>query len=103
MEACTDFILHVTHPPNPNRPLTNVRTPNQEAGRPLFDRVNCGMPQTDQCMAAGHCPIRACSGCHAIDPSGNPQSAVPGFFGTTGNASFDFAPQFLKVPHLRNV
>jgi DNA-binding beta-propeller fold protein YncE len=103
MEAFTDFILQITYPPNPHRPLDNVLTPDQEAGRQLFDRINCGIPQTDECLAAGNCPPRACSGCHTIDPSSNPQTAMPGFFGTTGNASFGFNPQFFKVPHLRNV
>lgn len=103
MEAFTDFILQVTYPPNPNRPLSNVLTPDQEAGRQLFDFVNCGIPQTDACLAAGNCPIRACSGCHVIDPQSNPQTAAPGSFGTGGVASFDFATEFLKTPHLRNL
>src|SRR5262249_6060892 len=90
MEAFTDFILQITYPPNPNRPLTNVLTPVQEAGRQLFDRVNCGIPQSDQCLAAGNCPPNACSNCHTLDPSGNPQTAAPGFFGTSGNSSFGF-------------
>jgi len=37
MDAFTDFILRVTYPPNPNRPLNNVLTADQEAGRKLFD------------------------------------------------------------------
>src|SRR5262249_28760918 len=40
MDAFTDFILQVTYPPNPNRPLDNVLTADQEAGRQLFDVVN---------------------------------------------------------------
>src|SRR6185295_1821722 len=44
MDAFTDFILQVTYPPNPNRRLDNVLTADQEAGRRLFDSVNCGIP-----------------------------------------------------------
>ena len=33
MDAFTDFILQVRYPPNPIRPLDNVLTPDQEAGR----------------------------------------------------------------------
>jgi DNA-binding beta-propeller fold protein YncE len=103
MEAFTDFILQITYPPNPNRPLTNVLTPSQEAGRQLFDHVNCGIPQTDECLAAGNCPPNACSNCHTLEPHSNPQTARPGFFGTAGHASFAFVPQLFKIPHLRNV
>jgi hypothetical protein len=103
MEAFTDFILQITYPPNPNRPLTNVLTPIQEAGRQLFDHVNCGIPQTDECLAAGNCPPNTCSNCHTLDPHSNPQTARPGFFGTTGNSSFGFNPQLFKIPHLRNI
>ena len=103
MQAFTDFIMQIIYPPNPHRPLNNVLTPTQEAGRQLFDRVNCGIPQTDACLVAGNCPVNACSNCHTINPQSNPQTARPGFFGTTGNSSFGFIPQLLKIPHLRNV
>ncbi len=44
MEAFTDFVLKITYPPNPNRPLNNVLTAEQAAGRRLFNTVNCGIP-----------------------------------------------------------
>ncbi len=99
MDAFTDFILQVTYPPNPNRPLDNVLTADQEAGRRLFDSVSCGIPA---CLD-GTCPTLRCASCHTIDPSGNPGTAAPGFFGTSGNSSFAFNEQLFKIPHLRNL
>jgi DNA-binding beta-propeller fold protein YncE len=99
MDAFTDFILQVTYPPNPNRPLDNVLTPDQDAGRQLFDSVNCGVPA---CLD-GSCAILTCASCHPIDPNGNPGTAAPGFFGTTGLYSFDFNTELFKIPHLRNL
>ena len=37
-----------------------------------------------------------------MSPNGNPGTAAPGFFGTTGRYVFDFNPELFKVPHLRN-
>ncbi|HTQ81232.1 MAG TPA: hypothetical protein VMM92_14635 [Thermoanaerobaculia bacterium] len=99
MNAFTDFILRVTYPPNPNRPLNNVLTPDQEAGRQLFNTVNCGIPSAPQFNGA----TLTCASCHVIDPQANPNSAAPGFFGTSGGSSFDFNPQLFKAPHLRNL
>jgi DNA-binding beta-propeller fold protein YncE len=91
MEAFTDFILQVTYPPNPIRALDNSLTPEQQAGHDLFtsDRI--------------FFTSKACHECHTLDPQGNPGTAAPGFFGTSGLSSFDFQPQLLKVPHLRNL
>ena len=98
MDAFTDFILQITYPPNPNRPLDNVLTADQDAGRQLFDNVNCGIPA---CLD-GSCATLTCVSCHTVDPNGNPGTAAPGFFGTTGLSSFAFNPQLFKIPH-RNV
>ena len=97
MEAFTDFILQITYPPNPNRRLDNVLTADQDAGRQLFDRVNCGIPSAPELNGA----VLTCSSCHTIDPNANPGTAKPGFFGTSGLSGFDFNPQLLKTPHLR--
>ena len=97
MEAFTDFILQVRYPPNPNRPLDNVLTIDQEAGRQLFERTNCGIPDPN-----GVRNVLTCTTCHAIDPRANPGTAAPGFFGSTGASTFDFQTQLFKVPHLRN-
>jgi DNA-binding beta-propeller fold protein YncE len=99
MNAFTDFVLRITYPPNPNRPLNNVLTPDQEAGRRLFDTVNCGIPSAPEFNGA----VLTCTGCHAIDPNANPGSAAPGLFGSNARGSFDFNPQLFKAPHLRNL
>jgi DNA-binding beta-propeller fold protein YncE len=99
MAAFTDFILRVTYPPNPNRRIDNVLTPDQEAGRRLFDTLNCGIPSAPELNGA----VLTCSSCHVINPNANPGTAAPGFFGTAGLSSFDFNPQLFKVPHLRNL
>ena len=98
MEAFTDFALRITYPPNPNRPLDNVLTPDQEAGRQLFDTVNCGIPSAPDFNGA----ILTCESCHKIDPNANPGTEAPGLFGSNGRGSFDFSPQLFKAPHLRN-
>jgi hypothetical protein len=98
MDAFTDYILQVTYPPNPIRPLDNSLTPDQAAGEHLFSTVNCGIPT---CLD-GTCPPQSCTGCHTLDPTGNPGTAAPGFFGTSGFSSFDFN-LLAKVPHLRNL
>jgi DNA-binding beta-propeller fold protein YncE len=101
MDAFTDFILQVTYPPNPFRPLDNVLTADQDAGRQLFESVNCGIPAPG-CLDGG-CPVLTCVSCHTLDPNGNPGTAAPGFFGTSGFSTFAFNPQLFKVPHFRNV
>lgn len=88
MEALTDFILQVTYPPNPVRQLDNTLTADQQAGRQLFEVIDCG--------------LAICKNCHTLDPDGNPGTDAPGFFGATGAATFDFQPQLMKIPHLRN-
>jgi DNA-binding beta-propeller fold protein YncE len=90
MDAFTDFILEVTYPPNPIRALDNSLTPQQQEGRDLF-------------LSPRKFDSQACTTCHALDPHGNPGSSHPGLFGTSGLSSTDFAPQVVKVPHLRNL
>ncbi|HEX3763601.1 MAG TPA: hypothetical protein VHW23_33120, partial [Kofleriaceae bacterium] len=98
MDAFTDFILQVRYPPNPIRALDNTLTAEQEAGRQRFMGVNCGIPAPD-----GRLNALTCISCHVIDPAGNPTTAVPGFFGTTGLYTFEGEVQLFKVPHLRNL
>jgi DNA-binding beta-propeller fold protein YncE len=99
MDAFTDFILRVTYPPNPNRRIDNVLTPDQEAGNRLFNTINCGIPSAPEFNGA----VLTCESCHKIDPKANPGSEAPGLFGSSGLTSFDFNPQLFKAPHLRNV
>jgi DNA-binding beta-propeller fold protein YncE len=98
MNAFADFVFRITYPPNPNRRIDNVLTADQEAGRRLFNTVNCGIPSAPEFNGA----VLTCSSCHVIDPNANPGTAAPGFFGTSGGSSFDFNPQLFKAPHLRN-
>ncbi len=84
MQKFTDFILQVTYPPNPIRALDNSLTPDQSAGRNFF--LNSSPSDVFQ----------TCTGCHRLDPPA-------GFFGSDGFSSFEFEPQFMKIPHLRNV
>lgn len=92
MTAFTDFILELTYPPNPIRALDNSLTAEQEFGRDLF----FNRPVSDG--------ITECAGCHVTDPDGNRGlTDKPGFFGTDGAFAFDFIPQVMKTPHLRNL
>jgi hypothetical protein len=45
-----------------------------------------------------------CNGCHTLDRAGNAELGVdrPGFFGTSGQYTFENVSQLMKVPHLRN-
>jgi DNA-binding beta-propeller fold protein YncE len=90
MEAFIDFALRLSYPPNPIRNLDNSLTPDQQVGYQEFFTRNANT-------------IATCIGCHALDPKANPESAAPGFFGTDGKIAFDFNPQLLKTPHLRNM
>jgi DNA-binding beta-propeller fold protein YncE len=98
MAAFTDFILQVRYPPNPNRPLDNALVGDQEVGRQLFEGTVCGIPDLNDSPDA-----LKCASCHTMDPGGNPGTAAPGFFGTTGRSSFGFNDQLFKIPHLRNI
>jgi DNA-binding beta-propeller fold protein YncE len=98
MDAFTDFILQVVYPPNPNRPLDGAFTPDQEIGRQLFETTNCGLPS-----AEGPDHVLRCASCHTLDPDGNPGTAQPGFFGTSGLSGIAGNPQLFKVPQLRNL
>jgi DNA-binding beta-propeller fold protein YncE len=89
MEAFTDFILEVTYPPNPIRALDNSLTPQQQQGSDLF-------------FGARKFDSQTCTRCHVVDANANPDSDHPGFFGTSGLSATDFAPQVVKVPHMRN-
>ena len=99
MEAFTEFILKVTYPPNPNRPLNNVLTADQAAGRRLFNTINCGIPSAPEFNGA----VLTCASCHTIDHKANPESEAPGLFGSSIMTSFDFNPQLFKAAHLRNL
>lgn len=78
LEALTEFVLAITPPPNPFRPLDGSLTAEQEQGREAFFQAGCVE-------------------CHALDQA-------RGHFGTASSAAINaVAPQFMKVPHLRNI
>jgi YVTN family beta-propeller protein len=83
MDAFRDFILEVTYPPNPIRALDNSLTATEAAGRFRYFNGNTDF-------------VTTCNGCHTLDPG-------QGFFGTSGQTTFENEPQMLKVPHLRNM
>jgi hypothetical protein len=83
MQAFTDFILEVTLPPNPIRPLDGSLTPDEAAGRNFFLNVTSDI-------------FAPCNGCHLLNPP-------TGAFGTNGFSSFENEPQDFKIPHLRNL
>jgi len=99
MDAFTDFILQVTYPPNPNQPLDGTLTAAQAAGRDLFETFPFANPSCPD----GSCGTLTCATCHTIDPDSNRGTPAPGTFGTLGFQTFDFRPQLLKIPHLRNL
>jgi DNA-binding beta-propeller fold protein YncE len=83
MTQFTDFILQVMQPPNPVRNLDDSLTDSQSAGHDFY------MFQISDFVAT-------CNGCHVLDPAS-------GFFGTSGQSSFEGEPQHMKVPQLRNM
>ncbi len=84
MDAFTNFILQVTYPPNPNRPLDNVLTPSQQRGSDFFfNNISTAT-------------VLTCNACHTIDPAN-------GLFGSSGLMSFELETQDFKIPHLRNM
>jgi hypothetical protein len=96
MQKFTDFVLQLTYPPNPIRSLDNSLTPEEEAGRELFE---------DKLLGLG---VVSCRDCHATDRAGNAEHGVerPGFFGTDGSSVLGIlglGGQSFKVPHFRNL
>jgi hypothetical protein len=93
MQAFTAFMLQLTYPPNPIRALDNTLTPAQQAGRDAYVHGPGSILLTQ----------RTCIGCHTLDPTANSGASAPGFFGTDGQANFDFGAGAMKIPHLRNL
>ena len=83
MQQFTDFALQIMLPPNPIRALNNSLTTAQQNGADLFTVPNMDGPAS-------------CEGCHELDPS-------LGFFGTSGDQTFENEPQTFKVSHMRNL
>ncbi len=83
MQAFTDFILEVTYPPNPIRPLDNTPSSDGQLGETFyFNQITDGGT--------------TCNGCHELDPA-------TGAFGGAGASSFEGETQEFKIAHLRNL
>jgi DNA-binding beta-propeller fold protein YncE len=83
MQGFTDFALQIMLPPNPIRALDNSLNSAQQDGADRFNLLNMDGPAS-------------CEGCHELDPS-------RGFFGTSGDQTFEGEPQTFKVAHMRNL
>ena len=66
------------------RDKLNLTTPDEAGGLAFFFS---GVPSD---------VFSTCNVCHVLD-------TFAGFFGSNGNSSFEFEPQNLKIPHLRNL
>jgi hypothetical protein len=86
MQAFTDFVLQLTYPPNPIRPLDNSLSGDEVSGAFAGQNIFNG-PITDA--------VAACRGCHHLDRS-------QGFFGSAGFSTFENEEMEFKVAHLRN-
>lgn len=83
MELFRDFILTVVYPPNPNAPLDGSLTPQQAAGKAIFDSSG-----NRRVLGGDGDP---CASCHTLP------------LGADGQASFEGLNQDFKVAHLRNL
>ena len=68
-------------------------------------REDCSVTEIAACRLRVTDTFETCNGCHRLDRDGNAEFSVyrPGFFGTSGEYSFENESQILKVPHLRNL
>jgi hypothetical protein len=87
----------------------NLRTLADEAARGSgeFHDILLGCDPREQyaCALRVTDSVQTCHGCHTLNPQGNAEYDVyrPGFFGTSGDYSFELESQSMKVPHLRNM
>ena len=83
MVQFTNFALQLMLPPNPIRALDNSLSTQEFAGLNEFSEPF-------------HDGIAACKTCHELNPS-------QGWFGTSGDQTFEGEPQSFKVAHMRNL
>ncbi len=86
MQLFANFALQLMLPPNPIRDLDNSLSGDAALGEGVFGGPTA--PNSDT--------ITTCDGCHDLNPS-------EGFFGTSGDQTFEGEPQFMKVAHMRNL
>lgn len=86
INAFADFVLQITYPPNPNRPLNNQLEGDAAQGSELFRSL----------VQFGEIPEHgSCVGCHKVDPA-------KGFFGQDKITTQGVLEPF-KTPHMRNL
>ena len=108
VDRFADFAMALTMPPNPNRRLDNSLDAAQARGRKFYfgcdsstavGCVNDVPPKGKEHRSDGIPDVAGlgftCNGCHVLKPAS-------GYFGTDGQASFEFLPQIVKIPQLRN-
>jgi len=85
LTAFARYTLKILMPPNPNKPLNNVFTPDQQKGFDFYMKNNADN-------------LTTCNGCHAFDAS-------KGFYGTDGTMAFEglTISENFKIPQLRNM
>jgi hypothetical protein len=88
----------------------DVRAAQDEAsrGKAGFHNLLTGCDpsaEIPECRLRASDGTQTCNGCHTLDARGNAELDVyrPGFFGTSGEYSFENESQVFKVPHLRNL
>jgi len=86
MQLFANFALQLMLPPNPIRNLDNSLSGDAALGEDVFGGPTA--PNSDT--------ITTCDGCHDLNPA-------EGFFGTSGDQTFEAEPQFMKVAHMRNL
>lgn len=97
MQQFADFMLAVTLPPNPVRPLDNSLSAPASIGADFFHGVRRSDGLPEDIDINGPTPDGVnCEGCHGVD-------AEAGFYGTRGEIAHGGEIQILKVPQLRNL
>ena len=93
MQAFTDFSMQLSYPPNPNRPLSNQLTPDQQEGFRAYTQL-----ATSGNFSSKDNTNLGCNSCHILQPEN-------GRYGTSDNqvTVLGANSQDYKVPHFRNL
>lgn len=97
MDKFADFMLNISLPPNPIRPLDNNLSVSANIGKQFFHGERRADGVVQDTSLNGDTPDGVnCAGCHGLDPA-------KGFYGTRGEVAHGGEIQILKVPQLRNL
>jgi len=85
------------------RALADQAAQGSSAFRDLLQ--GCSLTELPSCRLRVTDSFETCHGCHRLEPNGNGEFGAyrAGFFGTSGEYSFENESQVLKIPHLRNL